>query len=488
MLSLILATVVYSQQGFLKVFDNSKHEAAIFLDIISDNDTLVFYGVTQDSTGVHGTGFYRIDTFGNVLKKNIIIDPDKTLTTSYVSRKKILKTSDENYAVIGTTEEGNYFLKVNKNLELLAYVHYPSDIYTSNASLIEDDSGFLIVLAKQQSNNSLADDVLLIKTDRNGQELWRKEYGTYEYGESPNEIIRVNTNNYIICGGYSRPPVEFGEFSYWGSSYFLSIDSSGNELWEWHSDTTNIRGLANKVFHLADNSWLYSGITWEWNDGEYMMRPMLVRMDEEFNIMWEKMFGYLGHFQGFQDLNETPDGNFIASGYADLTPALDYPKGIHYKFSPEGDSIWLRQDSVYAWDRMRVMGTAVLSSGSIISIGYTRYGPYGETGFIMKLTPDGCLDTLNCFPVLAQNPVTEVESMKIYPNPAYASINIELPIKGIRQKRIKIINLQGQVVMEIELFEGEIELDVSKLSLGFYSVEVITKNRRFLGTFIKMKE
>lgn len=468
----------------MKVFDSSPNEAAVFLDIINDNDTLVFYGLSDDSDGIQGIGFYRIDTFGNVLNMKVIVDPDKTLTTSYDSRKKIIKTSDGNYAMIGTTDGGNYFLKVNKNLELLSYVYYPWDIYTSNASLVEDESGFLIVLAKEQPNNSLADDVLLIKTDMNGQELWRKEHGTYEFGESPREIIKVNNNNYLICGGYYRPPADFFDFLLWSSSYFLSIDSSGNELWNWHSDTTNIRGLANRVFLLADSSWLYSGITWEWNDGGYTMRPMLVRMDKNFNIMWEQFFGYLGQFQGWQDLNQTPDGNFIVSGYADLVTTLAYPKAVHYKFSPEGDSIWLRQDSMYTWDHMRIMGTAVLSSGSIISIGFNRDGPYGETGFIMKLTRDGCLDTLNCFPVMTHNPVTVIESMKIYPNPADESIKIELPVKGIRPTRIKVTNLQGQVVMDLKSMDGEV--DVSRLSSGFYSVEVITKNRWFLGKFIKM--
>ena len=121
-------TSLFSQQGFLKVFDNNQQEVAGFLDIVNDNDTLVFYGVTRDSSGVWGTGFYQIDTFGNVLNKNVIIDPDKTLTTSYDSRKKIIKTSDGSYAMIGTTDGGNYFLKVNRNLELLLDEAFDLDV------------------------------------------------------------------------------------------------------------------------------------------------------------------------------------------------------------------------------------------------------------------------------------------------------------------------------------------------------------------------
>jgi len=485
-LNLFWGISLFSQQGFLKVFDSTSQDVAIFLDIIYDNDTLVFYGVVNVMDFMWGTGFYQIDTFGNVLNKNVIVDPDKILTTSYDAFKKIIKTSDGNYAMIGTTDDGNYFLKVNKSLELLSYVYYPSSIYTANSSLVEDGSGFLLVFAKEQSNNSLSDDVLLIKTDRNGQELWRQEYGTYEFNETPSEIIKGNSNNYVICGGFSRSRAEFGDYLLWGSSYFLSIDSSGNELWNWHSDTTNIRSSANRVFHLADNSWLYSGITWEWNDGEYIMRPMLVRMDSNFNIMWEQIFGYLGQFHGWQDLNQTPDGNFVVSGYADLVTTPAYPKAVHYKFTPQGDSIWLRQDSMYTWDRMRVMGTAVLPSGSIISVGFNRDGPYGETGFVMKLTRDGCLDTLNCFPVAISGIESEDQELAIYPNPAHESINIELPVQGMHQKRIKITNLQGQVVMDFKSIDGEV--DVSRLSSGFYSVEVITKDRRFLGKFIKMAE
>ncbi len=478
--SLLLVASLYAQQGFLKAFDSNQQEVAGFLDIVNDNDTLVFYGVTRDSSGVWGTGFYQIDTFGNVL------NPDKTLTTSYDSRKKIIKTSDESYAMIGTTDGGNYFLKVNKNLELLSYVYYPSNIYTSNSSLVEDGSGFLLVFAKEQSNNSLSNDVLLIKTDMSGQELWRKEYGTYVFGETPREIIKIN-NNYVICGSFLRAPAEFGDHLLWSSSYLLSIDSSGNELWNWHSDTTNIRGSANRIFHLSDNSWLYSGITWEWNGGGYIMRPMLVRMDGNFNVMWEKIFGYLGAFQGFQDLNETPDGNFIVSGYADLTPVIDYPKGIHYKFSPEGDSIWLRQDSVYTGDQMRIMGTAVLSSGSVISIGYTRYGPYGETGFIMKLTPDGCLDTLNCFPVANVENIENVNELMLYPNPVNNELNVKFSHKGILRKRIRIFDSTGRVIIEEMSSDESTKIDVSNLPSGAYYIEVLTPKRKQINHFVKIK-
>ena len=76
----------------------------------------------------------------------------------------------------------------------------------------------------------------------------------------------------------------------------------------------------------------------------------------------------------------------------------------------------------------------------------------------------------------------------IYPNPAVESIKFELPINKLQENSIKIHNLQGQVVKEYQSSDEKVELDISKLSPGFYFVEVQSNNKKIIGKFVKMKE
>ena len=78
--------------------------------------------------------------------------------------------------------------------------------------------------------------------------------------------------------------------------------------------------------------------------------------------------------------------------------------------------------------------------------------------------------------------------LHIYPNPTTRGIKIVLPTNGVHQKRIKILNLQGEVVMKIISQDEQPELEVEGLSPGFYSIELFSNDNRYIGKFIKMQE
>ena len=477
-----------AQQGFLKLFDNSPEDSAVFLDILNDNDTLVFYALTYDSNNVQGIGFYQIDTFGNVLNKNIIIDTSRTLTTSSEYRKKIIKTNDQHYAILGNSSDHTFFLKVNKDLEQVSLVTYDSDTYIANASLIQMDDGFFVLITKTTPLNSFAYNVLLIRTDQNGQELWRKEYGTNEFAEAPIGITKANDNEYIISGvflGYPDWDAPFWPQTEWESSYLLAVDTFGNQLWEWHSDTTEARGALTNLLILEDSSLLCIGTTWEFNAqyGEYQTHPLIMRLDKNHNIIWEKLFGTLGPLHSFLDLEPTPDGHFLASGYANLEDYETYPRGIHHKFDIDGHRIWQRRDSIYPNSWTVIRGSEILSSGSIISIGYSSGGPYGATGILIKLTPDGCIDTLNCFPMVGITPTKQPENIHIYPNPTLDELRLEF--KGSLRKRIKIYDSLGRIVKDFRSETEPTNIDVHNLVPGLYHIEVLTLKGRYTEQFIK---
>jgi len=113
---------------------------------------------------------------------------------------------------------------------------------------------------------------------------------------------------------------------------------------------------------------------------------------------------------------------------------------------------------------------------------------YSDNNFELYQLGDIACDSIYSKYITETTDISEDLILRIHPNPTTDIVIIELPVKGIRQKRIKITNLQGRIVLDTDSFEGEVELDISKLTPGFYSVDVFTQNRRFLGNFIKIKE
>ncbi len=77
----------------------------------------------------------------------------------------------------------------------------------------------------------------------------------------------------------------------------------------------------------------------------------------------------------------------------------------------------------------------------------------------------------------------EITSVKIYPNPATLTVNFVLQDAGT--SIVKVISADGKVVINNSADGNIIRLDISKLSNGVYSVEIIQGNRIYRGTFIK---
>lgn len=487
---LLFSVVLFGQQGFKTVYSDYP-EKGEYLDMLIDNDTLIFYGLTSDSLQRQGIRFYKADTLGNILFTKIIVDTTVVITTAWY-KQKIIKTLDNNYAMIGGTVDGDvYFLKVNHDFELLSYVTYLSDVFTFNSSLMEVNHGFFVLAKKTQPNNTLAYDVELIRTNTEGQEIWRKQYGKYEYTETAEGILKISENEFLLYGSYYPYP-DWDDPSWpqstWSSDYFLAIDSSGNELWSRYGDSTEITAFVVDGILMPDSSIIYISGTWEPDNGAYNSQAMIARRDKDMNLIWQRKIGYLGGNQLLMDLEMTPDSNFIASGFAKLVDYPAYPKGIHFKFSAEGDSIWIRGDSITMSDKLKIISTEIHPNGSIFSVGDYRapYGKYG--GVIMKITPDGCVDTLNCFPLdVSGVDREELEELLIYPNPAHNFIQFNLPL-GFSKGSIEIIDLLGRVFVRQNIVEEQQKVDIKGLPVGIYMYRIFGKNGEIINTGKILKE
>ena len=177
------------------------------------------------------------------------------------------------------------------------------------------------------------------------------------------------------------------------------------------------------------------------------------------------------------------DGHYLLVGqrtrYGDLTqPSTDWG-GWLYKFSAQGDSIWSRADNVppgiTSTGAFGYAAAGVLSSGSIIASGEGNIDNK-YVGWVVKVSPDGCLDTLFCHTVGVHDLAFQ-GTIEIFPNPANQSITIER-MNPESESQIQIIDLGlGRILKTAWLRAGEksTTFDVSNLPNGVYSLVVLNK-------------
>ena len=74
-------------------------------------------------------------------------------------------------------------------------------------------------------------------------------------------------------------------------------------------------------------------------------------------------------------------------------------------------------------------------------------------------------------------------SVIIYPNPANTQITIET--HPISKGQLTICNLNGQEIMQQQLFNSKTQLDISSLSNGVYLVKVVSDGRIEVKKIVK---
>ena len=85
-----------------------------------------------------------------------------------------------------------------------------------------------------------------------------------------------------------------------------------------------------------------------------------------------------------------------------------------------------------------------------------------------------------------ENELTE-QSLKLSPNPATESIRLQLPLKNPANYRLRLLNAQGQLIVQQELkhLSVDYELQISHLATGLYYVQLINDGNSYIGSLIK---
>lgn len=99
------------------------------------------------------------------------------------------------------------------------------------------------------------------------------------------------------------------------SSYYVRIllvktDRSGNFLWKW-STIRESAAFMKSVIELGDGSYLIFGLTqgtYGWGDVEF------IRINNEGKLLWNQTWGY-NHFSNYSPLIQTSDGGALIAGY-----------------------------------------------------------------------------------------------------------------------------------------------------------------------------
>jgi hypothetical protein len=192
----------------------------------------------------------------------------------------VLQLEDGSFIVCGKTYsygvQGSDFLivKFDEFGNCLWYRTYGSEDYEYANSVIKGINGGYIVAGTSQHNyRGIGRDIIVLKIDDAGFFEWECIYslGYYNYG---NDITNTNDQGYLIAGR--------ANFSVAHSHNLLliKIDIDGNQL--WYKDYGDERGFdeANSIMPTSDGGYIIAGVTGSYSHHEGHQDCWIMKVDE----------------------------------------------------------------------------------------------------------------------------------------------------------------------------------------------------------------
>lgn len=204
------------------------------------------------------------------------------------------------------------------------------------------DGGY-IVTGTNSFDETGSENIMLIKTDPFGNQIWNKgqlDFSLYQC--SPNSIKITPDSGFIITGGSWNLGGNIGA----KDVFLLKTDKDGNEQWVHTYDSIqsnpafgiyNERGL--DVLYTNDNGFLVTGVAG--------YEAFLLKTDSIGNVLWITKDTGLCRAAGFS-LIEAENNCYLVLGYTSPTLATNIGRMYLTKFDSTGNKIW---GQPYSWNQ-----------------------------------------------------------------------------------------------------------------------------------------
>jgi hypothetical protein len=248
--------------------------------------------------------------------------------------QSVQQTSDGGFVVAGTTGSFGtgsgavYLVKTDASGDELWSKTFGGSGYDSGNSLQQTGDGGFIIAGTTDSFGAGDTDVYLVKTDANGTELWSKTFGGSGSDEG-RSVQQTSDGGYIMIG--TTLPSEPG----FHDVLLIKTDANGNELWSKTLGGSQ-SDYGSQVRQTSDGGFIIAGGTDSFGGGETDV--YLVKTDASGVELWSKTFGGSDYDSG-ASVQQTSDGGYIIAGYTNSFGAGGGDAYL-IKTDASGDELW----------------------------------------------------------------------------------------------------------------------------------------------------
>ena len=451
----------------------------IGMSVIDNGEAYFGYGATDD-IGIYQELFlFKLSYTGEMQLLKTYYETNYTFYPGIVGGAMIESWDNKFILAYHYSQNGVSYgalMKLDNNLDTIWKRSYTPSYKTASLNCVElSDNGYLITGWVFQSEEDFSD-ALLLKTDSLGNYQWHQLYGGY-WAEHGTNVIETPDGGYLLGGYFWKPGYDHSQ-----DAMLIKTDSLGNEEWTNYYGNPDVDDDMALVALADDGNYLMATVYGEWvvSPTSRTGRIRLLKIDNDGNTILDELIGPKERNVYLKNLRHTNDGNLIVAGWAynDTVSEWVY-EGLLYKFSQEGDSIWMRDYNHFnnQYDRNFFYDAYPTTDNGFIAIGQARSDIDGNNKmWIVKVDSMGC-DTPGCatgtqvfeLPSIASN------ELIVWPNPTNGKFEVRCSQFEVGQKIIRVYNSQGIKVDEIKILQESKQFTVnsSNWESGLYFLQYL---------------
>jgi parallel beta-helix repeat protein len=213
-------------------------------------------------------------------------------------------------------------------------------------SVQQTQDGGYIIAGYTNDSMGLFFDILLIKTDPSGNQLWSQTYGGEDY-EKGYSVKQTMDGGYIVTGYTESFDIDSADV------YLIKTNSTGDTLW-----TRTYGGSCDDggydVQQTTDGGYIVTGHTKSYGAGG--LDVYLIKTDQSGNELWSQTFGASNIEQSYS-VQQTADAGYIVAGCTNSYGAggndiylirLDADPGPNTPAAPQNFTVTNSQDTLRA--------------------------------------------------------------------------------------------------------------------------------------------
>ncbi len=437
------------------------------------NGNYLIYGCAANNFSLYSLNLGIVNYTGTRIK-NRTYNWNSNLIVPNIN--KCIITSNSYFTIGGTnfykTDTSLVFTwKIDQNLDSIAYHQYGFINQTNQLNGIIKNDIYIYMTGWVDSlyQNS---DILLIKADTAGNEIWKKKIGVPTYDETA-YCIKQCTNGNLLIGGLKQLHGTSTQ-----GPFVMRIDTSGAVIWQNFYPSATYANGSFDVMELPNGDIVFTGgKAYNITSQGTMRRPMFTKVDAGGNLIWQKEYGEKAFGHDFFTFLINEKNNFVVSG--EKFQLDNSANGMVYEINQNGDSLFSREYAVqpgsqnYFRDLVQAPDKGYVFSGFISPI-FANGGTGNQDIWLLKTDSTFCEGAFNCgYPTGVKEMSYWDEVIGVSPNPTSDVLNIS---SRFSFEKVELLSVTGQVLIRENTSSNNLALITNNLTNGIYFVKVSYSN------------